>query len=846
MRRLGFAVLGFLATAAAPPAVHAQCHDFRQALFEGQGGVSGLENPVAVAASPDGRHVYVAGLMGDSVAVFEHDPLTDSLEWVDVVVDGVEGVDGLDGASSIALSPDGRHVYATGEIGGSVVVFSRDAATGVLGFVEVRESPAVGIDHLDGATDVEVSPDGRHVYVAGRNDDAIAVFSRNATSGSLGFLGGPRDGVGGVDGLDGATSLAVSADGRHVYAAGLDDDAVAVFARDAGTGALAFVESQRDGVGAVEGLAAAIAVSLAPDGSRLYLAGADDDAVAVFDRDPATGALSFVGSWADGAGGVDGLDAVNDVLVSPDGLWVHAAGYLDDAVAVFARNALGVALGFREAVLDGVGDVDGLRGASALAASPEGDRLYVTGGAENALAVLAVPPLRYVAAEIDGQGGVTGLEGVRGMALSPDGRHLYAAGSLEDAIQAFARHAASNTLAEIDVERDGVGGTDGLDGVESIAVSPDGGSVYAASPGADAVAVFARDRESGALTFVEAERDGAAGADGLEGAISVAVSPDSRHVYVAGRLDDAIAIFARDAATGALTFLGLVRNAEGGVTGLDGPRALVSSPDGRSLYAAAQTSGSVSVFARDAGTGLLAFVEAEADGVAGVDGLAFAQAVALSPDGRSLFAGGGSDDAMAEFARDPASGALTFVQVFRDGVDGVDGLDGISSVLVTRHGTRVLATGGLDEAVAVFERDRSTGAVAFRDAIVEECGVSGLGGAFRVAASADGGGVYVSGTFDDAIAVFAPEPGAEWLTGAAAAALAALGGRRTRRGGTADPRARRVPEPARPTRSACAAMQAPLPRRTTPAPAGPRRTASEAIAGVSAGTGRRSGSSGAA
>jgi len=770
--------------AAAPTAARAQCHDFRESLFDGQGGVSGLENPVAVAASPDGRHVYVAGSVSDSLATFERDRLTDTLDWVDALADGVDGVDGLDGASGVALSPDGRHVYVAAQGDNGVAVFARDAATGVLGFVEAFGSPAVGIDHLDGADAVAVSPDGRNVYVASRWDDAIAVFSRHATSGSLTFQGGPRDGLDGVDGLDGATSLVVSRDGRFVYAAGLDDAAVAVFSRDVTSGALSFVESQRDGVGAVDGLAAAIAVSLAPDGSRLYAAGSDDDAVAVFDRDAETGALSFVDSWRDGAGGVDGLDAVNDVLVSPDGVWVHAAGYLDDAIAIFARNVLGVALGFREAVLDDANGVDGLRGAFALAASPEGDRLYVAGGAENALAVLAVPPLRFVGTELDGQAGVEGLDGVRGVALSPDGRHLYAAGSLEGAIQVFARHRASNTLAVVEVERDGAGGVDGLDGVESLAVSTDGRSVYAASPDADAVAVFARDRESGALAFVEVERDGVAGVDGLDAATSVVVSPDGRFVYAAGRIDDAIAIFARDAATSALTYLGLVRNAAGGVTGLDAPRVLALAPDGRHLYAAAQTSGSVAVFARDAATGLLAFVEAQVDGADGVDGLAFAQAVTLSPDGFSVFAGGGTDDALVRFDRSPTTGALTFAQIWRDGVDGVDGLDGISSVLVTRRGTRVLATGSLENEVAVFERDPVSGAVAFRDAIAEECGASGLGGAVRLAASPDGGGVYASGYFDDAIAIFAPEPGVASLAGAAAAALGTLASVRARRGRT--------------------------------------------------------------
>ena len=74
-----------------------------------------------------------------------------------------------------------------------------------------------------------MSPDGNHLYVAGGVDDAVAVFSRNASSRALTFLEVHKDGIGGVDGLDGAVSLRVSPDGKHLYAAGTEDNALAVF-----------------------------------------------------------------------------------------------------------------------------------------------------------------------------------------------------------------------------------------------------------------------------------------------------------------------------------------------------------------------------------------------------------------------------------------------------------------------------------------------------------------------------------------------------------------------------------------------------------------------------------------
>ena len=50
-------------------------------------------------------------------------------------------------------------------------------------------------------------------------DNAVAVFSRNATTGALTFVEAKFDGVGGTDGLAGATGVSLSADGEHVYVA---------------------------------------------------------------------------------------------------------------------------------------------------------------------------------------------------------------------------------------------------------------------------------------------------------------------------------------------------------------------------------------------------------------------------------------------------------------------------------------------------------------------------------------------------------------------------------------------------------------------------------------------------
>ena len=98
----------------------------------------------------------------------------------------------LGGADSLAVTPDGRNVYV-GTIGSdSVVVLDRDPSTGVLtqkagvaGCVSLTGTDGActqGVA-LDKAFRVAVSPDGRNVYVTGQSSDAVVVFDRDVASG---------------------------------------------------------------------------------------------------------------------------------------------------------------------------------------------------------------------------------------------------------------------------------------------------------------------------------------------------------------------------------------------------------------------------------------------------------------------------------------------------------------------------------------------------------------------------------------------------------------------------------------------------------------------------------------
>ncbi len=264
----------------------------------GCGRLRGARDLGTIAISPDGRTLYLAA--PDGIAVLARDRRTGRLRQLRgragcLRRDGTDGctlVRGLRGPGSIGVSPDGRSVYVTSTDG--IVGFARNRRTGAIraiagrgGCLDARPSSCA---RLRGVTNPSllVAPDRRTVYLAGTESSgkaswrgALAVLSRDPATGRLTQLAGGEgcangagtQGCGSAPCLNAHSVMAVSRDGRHLYAASSDatdvefttPGAVATFTRAPGTGALTLI-------GCVVRNDAVSDLAVAPAGDAVFVA----------------------------------------------------------------------------------------------------------------------------------------------------------------------------------------------------------------------------------------------------------------------------------------------------------------------------------------------------------------------------------------------------------------------------------------------------------------------------------------------------------------------------------------------------------------------------------------------
>jgi outer membrane protein assembly factor BamB len=344
---------------------------------------SAVDSADAIAVSPDGATVFVAGtsvLNTFDYATVAYDAATGDVLW-NSRFDAGPSDHGVD----VTTSPDGSRVFVTGDssVGGDVdvVTLAYDAVSGAQLWEQRYHSAGAGEDL---ASKVGMSPDGQTVFVAAKSpavtesewdfvtfalvaDSGDPIWVRRAPARSASkvrvSMGVTSDGAsvvvtgdGGTGGstadyttvsyqaatgatrwtrrYDGSghgddfpTGIAVSSDGTSVVVTGYSMDSgtefdMATLSYDASTGATRWV---RRLVGPGSSREVALAMSVSPDGSHIYVAGGSS-----FDFGVLTVAyLASTGSrlWVRSYTGPGGFDMATDVASSDGAVFVTGYSY---------------------------------------------------------------------------------------------------------------------------------------------------------------------------------------------------------------------------------------------------------------------------------------------------------------------------------------------------------------------------------------------------------------------------------------------------------------------------------------------------------------------------------------
>lgn len=183
-----------------------------------------------VRITPDGKYLFADNLGTDRIHKFTINPSANAENKESFLKEGSPAaftVEAGSGPRHLTFAPNGNYAYLINELSGTVIAF--EYKDGNLKEIQTIAADTVG---AKGSGDIHISPDGKFLYASNRlKADGIAIFRINPDNGILTKAGYQLTGIH-------PRNFIITPNGKYLLVACRDDNVIQVYERDADTGLL--------------------------------------------------------------------------------------------------------------------------------------------------------------------------------------------------------------------------------------------------------------------------------------------------------------------------------------------------------------------------------------------------------------------------------------------------------------------------------------------------------------------------------------------------------------------------------------------------------------------------------
>ncbi len=620
--------------------------EFLKIFYDTDEGFDGLRGAHEMGISNDGLYIYVAAWNDAKISTFSRDTVTGFISHLQSIGRWEEG--GLSWPKSLKMSRDSRFVYVASHMDDEVSVFEINPDTGELIYVET----VYGESGHYRFSAIEISYDDNFLYLAGRK--SLGVYTRNTQNGKLTLKELFKYDDPGISGLKVVYSLSVSPDDKNIYAITATDTSFVTFSRNLSNNEFQFTESKpfmnfyisNNGYSNT---------GLICDNNYVFGASYWESGVHKTKRNQTDGSLTYEKFIYEGEGAIiDGLYNPRSCCADEQQKMVYVSSN-GHGISIFHRNDTTGRLIYKNVANNQNQHTSMLWYNYRTVLSKDGNYLYTLCQANetSGMAIFEVDHttenLILIDSIMSDTYGSTGFDDPIDFAFSPEGEHLYVVSSFNyRGITQYAYNPQNGSL-ELDnfYEIDNIG-----EHFDNICISNNGSYVFIWNTNSDDITMLGRDKISGELTYLSTSSLNSIGQVHLFGLKHIALSQDNKNLYAAYEDSDVLVNYSIDSINHKLDVIQVFDYETLAIDGLQRIQQIGVRNDGTFVYTSSYDNNSVGLFYRDQSNGMLTFLKDYTEPENDFNGLDKINGICIPNNDRNMYLISSVEEAVASYSID--------------------------------------------------------------------------------------------------------------------------------------------------------------------------------------------------